>query len=114
MSRKHVLYSLPLMKDADATLTVDSIVVDVSQLDKTSIHIKHDVTSTGTFEVFVKNGDKDTFFALDFGEVLATDASGEVQILLNELPFTALYLAYTPTVGVGTFTAILTSKSLGA
>lgn len=114
MSRKHVLYSLPLMTNADATASIDSIVVDVSQLDKASIHIKHDPTSTGVFQVFVKNGDKDTFFALDFGVPLDMDPSGEVQLLLNELPFTALYLAYTPTAGVGTFTAVLTSKSLGA
>jgi hypothetical protein len=95
---------------------ISSRIVDVSQMDKASIHLKWAGNVVGEFQVLVQNNDKDTWVILSSGapwSIIRGD--NESQIVLNELPFTKLQLQFIPTTAtVVTLSAYLTSKSVGA
>lgn len=116
MARKNLIYSLQLFTAVDATVPQTSAkIVDASQLDNARIHVTHDPTSVGEFFVFARSGDKDTFVTLEFSEPLLTDAvNGDVSIRLDKIDFTDFYLTFVPSAGVGTITAVVTCKSVGA
>lgn len=117
---KDVLQRKRVFDAVDATTPQTSDIFTVDKLDYGSIHIVHDPTSTGEFHVYARmsrgqldGGVNDTFFELNFGEPLAADASGEVQLRFDVVDFVEFYLEWEPTVGVGTITAIPTFKSDG-
>ena len=96
-----------------ATGSLTSSETDVSQLDKASIHCLFSTANSGTFTVEAKNGDSDTWYELNFGSPLTITTETDVQILLNEMPFTRIRLKWVPSAGAGTLTATITSKTVG-
>jgi hypothetical protein len=121
MGRKHVT-KLDLFKgeDRDMSGPLTSREIDVSELDKASIHCYFDAGNEGTVEVQVQHyseyPEEDTWMSLTAGqtpwEVEAADE--EILITLTEVPFVKLRLVWTPTSGTGDIVAYLTAKSQGA
>ncbi len=115
MGRKHLIYSQKMFDAATLASTQTSVLTDVTQLDKASIHVHW--TGTGvssTITVQARNGDTDPWYTLDISSMVLSGTNGEFQIVLNELPFTAIRLVCTHSAGTGSVTATLTSKSVGA
>lgn len=120
MGRKHVL-SLNLFRSSDTVLPMDmtidlaSRVVDTSETDKASIHLKWSAGPVGEFHVMVRNNEKDAYYELNFGSALTIDGTdSEMQLVLTEMPFVNLQLTYTATSGSGTLAAFFIEKSQGA
>lgn len=120
MGRKHVI-KIDMFKDlsADMSGSLTSREIDVSELDKASIHCKWVAGPEGEFQIQAKNYDQlpitDSWYTLETGtawSVVAADS--EAQIVLNELPFVRLRLVWVPTSGSGTLISYLSSKSTGA
>lgn len=104
-----------MFTDADATVSQTSNVYDIAQLDQVRIHIvQSNPASTGTFELYSRQGKEDTFGLVDFNEPLLADTDGQLLISLTILPGTEIRLDYVPTVGSGTFTAVMSANSIGA
>lgn len=99
---------------------------NVEQLDKVSIHCKWTAGPAGEFKVFARNGGKkgalntvsetDDWYELDFGSPISIIAAdSEIQIVLQETPFTEIYLAYEADTGsAADLTAMLTAKTVGS
>lgn len=89
---------------------------NVEHADFASIHITWSGTGlTGEFFVDARNGEDDTWYAIDFGSAISiSGTSGDEHIVMNETPFTDIRLRYTASAGTGTATAYLTTKSKGA
>lgn len=114
MARKHVIQGFKALDAADATSVQISAETVIDQTDKLSYHVKFSAANSGTFEVQVRNGEKNDWYALNFGTPLTITAETEVQLLVNECPFTHVRLQWTPSAGSGTLTAAITTKSVGA
>jgi hypothetical protein len=114
MSRKHVIQGFAVLDGAAATSNQTSAETAVDMTDKMSYHVVFSASNSGTFTVEAKNGDKDSWYALNFGSALTISSETDVQIILNECPFTKIRLKWVPSAGSGTMTARVTTKSVGA
>jgi hypothetical protein len=99
----------------DLASDIDSNVTNVMNQDKASIHLSWTGTvPVGVVTVQARNGEKDPWYDLDMGGTISiSGASGDHQLVFNELPFTDIKLTYTATSGTGTLDATLTSKVTG-
>lgn len=116
MGRKNVVKSYKMIDQGDISGNVTSEVTNVTNLDKASIRVDWSGTSpVGTLEVQARNGEKESFFAIDMGSTInITGNSGDHQLIFNELPFTDIRLVYTSTSGTGNIDAVITAKVVGA
>lgn len=114
MSRKNVILGHKAFNAVSATSTQLSAETDVSYLDSLSYHCKFSAANSGEFKVEAQNGDKDSWYQVPFSSTLTITTETEVQILMNELPFTRIRLRWVPSAGSGSLTCFLTSKSKGA
>lgn len=118
MGRKHVVHQYNMFAgQATPNLSgsLTSNISNVEQLDKVSIHCSWSAGPVGEFFLQARNGATDSWFDLDMGSAMTiTGADDELQILLNECPFTDIRLRYTPTSGAAVLTAYLTMKTVGA
>ncbi len=116
MSRKNVVSSYSMINAGSLAGNITSSTTNVLNLDKASIHLSWSGSSpAGTLVVEARNGDNDDWYELDFGSTISiSGASGDHQIVFNELPFTSIRLVYTRSSGSGSLDAIITSKTIGA
>ena len=116
MSRKQVLYGFKAFDATSLASSQTSAELEVGQADYGSIYITWTGTSPiGVITVQAKNGPNGTYRDLDFGSAISiSGASGNHDIILNEMPFTHLQLVYTRTSGTGSISASITTKSKGA
>jgi hypothetical protein len=114
MGRKSLVHGFKMLDAVAASSAQTSAATNVEQVDKLSIHCLFTNASSGTFIVEARNGSKDGWYALDFGVPLTVTAETNVQIVLNESPFTDIRLTWTPSSASGTMTASLTMKAVGA
>jgi hypothetical protein len=114
--RKNVVRGFLMLDQADLSTNQQSIEVNTLNLDKASIYVDWTGTApVGTLVVEAKNSESGDWFPLDFGSAIAVSgASGQHTILLNELPFYAIRLAYTTTSGSGAIDALIVAKTVGA
>ena len=99
------------------TTTVDHMSINITWTGSTG-------TNTGSIVVQGTNNDPDAsdFVAADYfdlelsgGAVNLTGASGEHIIIFDKIPFRAIRLSYTnSTHAAGTFSAIMSAKTIGA
>lgn len=115
MARKSVLKSYKMINSGDLSSDITSSETSVINLDKASIVIAWTGSSpVGTIEVQARNGDQDTWRALDLGAAVSVSGnSGNHRIVLNETPFTDIRIVYTASSGTGTVDAIITAKQVG-
>lgn len=114
MSSKQVIEGFKVLSAADATASQTSLETTVDRVDKIAYHVVFSSANSGTFTVEAKNGKDDSYFTLNFGSALTIAAETDVQILLNECPFTLVRLKWVPSAGAGTMTARINTKTLGA
>lgn len=116
MGRKSVLKSYKIFDAQSLAATVSSNPTSCINLDKASIHVVWTGTApVGVLTVQARNGELDAWYDLDFGAVISVSgASGEHQIVFNEMPFTDIRLVYTRTSGTGSLTATISAKVVGA
>lgn len=122
MGRKHVV-QLDLFKDISPLAMNAQLIsreIDVSELDKASIHCYWTAGPTGEFQVQVKQlslyPQEDAWSTLESGAPWTVAAGdSEAQIVLTEVPFVTMRLIWNPNVGTSAIlTAYLTIKSVGA
>lgn len=104
------------MLDAvDMSSSQTSDATSVINLDVASIHVAWSAASgASTITVEARNGENDSWYALDFGSVIATSgASGDHQITLLEMPFTDIRILTTAATS-GSLTATISAKTTGA
>lgn len=116
MSRKHVVKSYNMLEAADMSSGIESEPTNVLQLDKASIYFAWSGTSpVGTIRVQGRNGAEAPWYDLELdGTPSVASNSGSHIIVLNEMPFSDIRVAYDATSGTGTLDAILTMKTVGA
>ena len=114
MGRKSLVHSYKMLDAVSASASQTSAATNVEQVDKLSIHCLFSAANTGTLVVQARNGTSDGWYDLDFGSAMTITAETDVQILINECPFTDIRLIWTPSAGSGTMTARLTMKAVGA
>ena len=117
MGRKNVVKSFKMLDAVDISSSQTSDATNVINLDTASIHVVWSAGSSpvGTITVEARNGENDSWYELDFGSTISVSgASGDHQIMLNEMPFTDIRILYTATSGSATLTATLTMKTMGA
>ena len=117
MSRKHVVkqYNMFDGQTPNMSSSLTSNVTNVEQLDSLSIHVKWTAGPVGEFFLQARNGSTDSWYNLSFNTALTiTGTDDEIQIFVNELPFTDIRLTYSPTSGSSSLTAYLTMKVYGA
>jgi hypothetical protein len=116
VARKNVIYSYKFFDNQVVSSDATSEHSEVSQLDQASIALTW-ATSTlvAAAEIQVRNGEKDSWRALDFGSAISiSGASGAHEIILLAMPFTDLRVFLDVTSGSGTVNAVITAKSVGA
>jgi hypothetical protein len=115
LSRKNLI-SKKFVDALAVSTTQDSDTLNLGQTDKASVHLTWTGSSPDiTVTVKARNGNADTFRTLNMGGTIAiSGASGEHELIFNELPFTELKLTFTRASGSATITANFTSKSVGA
>lgn len=116
MSRKQVLYGYRLYDSVSLASSQTSSEVEVGQADYGSIYIEWTGSSpVGVITLQAKNGTNGTYRSLDFGSAISiSGASGNHDLILNEMPFTHIKLLYTRASGTGSMTASITTKSKGS
>lgn len=116
MSRKHVVSKKFI--DAEAVSTdFTSDIINTRQTDKSSIHISWAAGSTPNIDIYVqvRNGEADTWRNIDFGSVPnISGASGEHELVFNEMPFSDFRLFLDRASGSASVTANFLMKSVGA
>jgi len=113
MSRK-VSHSYTMLNAVAATSAQESGVVNVFGVDKLSIHVKFSANNSGTFTVYARNSEDDAWFSVSFNVTPTITADNEALLVMNEVPFHEIKLAWAPSAGSGTMTAVLKMKSVGA
>lgn len=116
MSRKHII-TYTLFSGAVSGNEESALPLNTKGLDKASIHLTWSNGSSPNIEAKVqaRNGEKDAWRTLDFGTAISiSGASGEHEIVLNELPFTDVKLVLEHTSGSADVVAEATAKSVGA
>jgi hypothetical protein len=114
MGRKSVVHGYKMLDAVAASSAQVSQATNVEQVDKLSIHCLFSAASSGTLVVEARNGEKDGWYALDFGAPMTISSQTDVHIVLEENPFTDIRLSWTPSSASGTMTASLTMKAVGA
>ena len=123
MSRKNILkpYNMfdGLTVNMSSNLSSNTVVVE--GVDKATIHIKWTAGPAGEFRLSARNTKfglqvQDDWYVLDMGAAMSITASdNEMQIILNECPFTEIRLDYVASSGSATdLKAVLTGKVMGA
>lgn len=114
MSRKNVVKSYKMLDGAALNASQASAPTSVINQDKASIHLQWaGASGTSTVTVQARNGELDPWYDLDFGSAISiTGASGEHQLIFNELPFTEIRINSSAASG-GTVTATITMKQVG-
>jgi hypothetical protein len=117
---KHVI-KLNLLVSSNTTISpvmatdITSREVDVSQLDKATIHCSWAAGPAGEFQVEAQLHDSDSWFVLSSGSAWSVTASdSEAQIVLNEIPFNKIRLKWVADSGSGNLSAYMHSKNVGA
>ncbi len=121
MGRKSVVHQYNMFEGQTLNMNTNltSNISNVEHMDKLSIHCSWTAGPAGEFKLFARNGSKagsvDDWYQLDFSQLLTiTGSDSEIQILLNECPFTDIQLRYTASSGSATdLVAYLTSKTVG-
>lgn len=121
MSRKNVQESYKMLSAASLATNQTSSAYNVKNQDKAFVVVKWSGTSpVGTLTVQARDrketiGPDSDWVTLDFGSAISiSGASGNHQLVFNELPFTDIRLVYTATSGTGTLDAWISSKVIGA
>lgn len=116
MGRKNVVRSFKMIDAGNLASAITSTVVNVINLDQASIHIEWAGTApVGTFTVEARNGEEDSWYALDMGGAISiSGASGDHQLVFNQMPFTDIRLVYAATSGTGSVDAFISAKVVGA
>jgi hypothetical protein len=112
--RKNVVKSFKMLENADLSAPLTSIVVNVINMDKASIHVAWvDLVGTSTMTVQVRNGEDDSWYDLDMSSVITLSGSGgNHQLLFTELPFTDIRLQTTAATS-GTVNCSISMKQVG-
>ena len=129
MGRKNIIYTYKMLDGVNLDTSVDSTATITTTVDHLSINIvwsgAANSAHTGTVVVQGTNLDPDasSFVAGDWfdltlsgGSITLTGAtSGEHVVVFDKIPFRAIRLSYTnSTHSAGTFSAILSAKTIGA
>jgi hypothetical protein len=129
MGRKNIIYTYKMLDGVNLDTSTDSTATVTTTIDHLSINIVWASAAsgahTGTVVVQGTNLDPDasSFAAGDWfdltlsgGSVTLTGAtSGEHIIIFDKIPFRAIRLSYTnSTHSAGTFSAIMSAKTIGA
>jgi hypothetical protein len=129
MGRKNIIYTYKMLDGVNLDTSTDSTATVTTTVDHLSINIVWTSAAsgahTGTVVVQGTNLDPDasSFVAGDWfdltlsgGSVTLTGAtSGEHIVIFDKIPFRAIRLSYTnSTHSAGTFSAILSAKTIGA
>jgi len=127
VGRKNIIYTYKMLDTKDLDTSVNSTATVTTTVDHMSINITWSgSTGTNTGAIVVQGTNKDPdasdFVAADYfdlelsgGAVNLTGASGEHIIIFDKIPFRAIRLAYTnSTHAAGTFSAIMSAKTIGA
>lgn len=116
MARKNVLKTFTVFSAVDIASTQTSTAVNVEQLDIGNFFVSWTSSSiVGVLTVEGKIGDSGTWFTLDLNETLSINVdNSNLQILLQQMPFTQVRLKYTATSGTGNMTAVFHGKTTGA
>jgi hypothetical protein len=114
VSSKAVLYDFKTMDAVAANVAQTSKETVVGQMDKLSFHCTFTAPASGTFTVQAKNGEKDSWYNLDFGTSLIISFETEAIFNLFELPFKSVRIQWGGDAAcAGTLTAVLASKAVG-
>ena len=129
MGRKNIIYTYKMLDGVNLDTSVDSTATITTTVDHLSINMvwsgAANSADTGTVVVQDTNLDPDasSFVAGDWfdltlsgGSITLTGAtSGEHVVVFDKIPFRAIRLSYTnSTHSAGTFSAILSAKTIGA
>jgi len=129
MGRKNIIYTYKMLDGVNLDTSVDSTATITTTVDHLSINMvwsgAANSAHTGTVVVQGTNLDPDasSFVAGDWfdltlsgGSITLTGAtSGEHVVVFDKIPFRAIRLSYTnSTHSAGTFSAILSAKTIGA
>lgn len=117
MGRKNIVKSFKMFDAVELSSSQTSAATNVINLDTASIHLVWSAGSSpvGDITVEARNGEDDSWYELDFGSTISiSGASGDHQLMLNEMPFTDIRIVYTRTSGSATLDAVLTMKTTGA
>ena len=129
MGRKNIIYTYKMLDGVNLDTSVDSTATITTTVDHLSINFvwsgAANSAHTGTVVVQGTNLDPDasSFVAGDWfdltlsgGSITLTGAtSGEHVVVFDKIPFRAIRLSYTnSTHSAGTFSAILSAKTIGA
>jgi len=129
MGRKNIIYTYKMLDGVNLDTSVNSTATITTTVDHLSINIvwsgAANSAHTGTVVVQGTNLDPDasSFVAGDWfdltlsgGSITLTGAtSGEHVVVFDKIPFRAIRLSYTnSTHSAGTFSAILSAKTIGA
>lgn len=115
MARKNIVASYAMIDAGNLSGNITSEVVNVQNMDKGSVHVSWTGSSpVGTITVQARNGANDAWFNLNMGSAITiSGASGDHQLIFNEMPFTDIRLQYVSTSGTGSIDAIITLKQVG-
>ena len=129
MGRKNIIYTYKMLDGVDLDTSVNSTATVTTTIDHMSINITWaSAASSGhTGEIVIQgtnmDPDSSTFAAADWfdltlsgGDINLTGAtSGEHIVIFDKIPFRAIRLSYTnSTHSAGTFSAIMSAKTIGA
>ena len=129
MGRKNIIYTYKMLDGVDLDTSVNSTATVTTTIDHMSINITWaSAASSGhTGEVVIQgtnmDPDSSTFAAGDWfdltlsgGDISLTGTtSGEHIVVFDKIPFRAIRLSYTnSTHSAGTFSAIMSAKTIGA
>ena len=120
MARKNVLKTYKMFNSEDISTSATSGVTNTSNLDKASIYLEWTgAAPVGTITVEATNDDPNSsspvWKTVDFGSSIdISGASGNHDLIFNEMPFNAIRLQYTSTSGTGTLNATIHAKTQGA
>ena len=129
MGRKNIIYTYKMLDGVDLDTSTDSTATVTTTIDHMSINIVWTSAAssghTGTVIIQCTNLDPDasSFAASDWFDLtlsggsiaLTGTTSGEHLVVFDKIPFRALRLSYTnSTHSAGTFSAIMSAKTIGA
>ena len=129
MGRKNIIYTYKMLDGVDLDTSVDSTATVTTTIDHMSINLTWaSAASSGhTGEIVIQgtnmDPDSSTFAAGDWfdltlsgGDInLTGTTSGEHIVVFDKIPFRAISLSYTnSTHSAGTFSAIMSAKTIGA
>ena len=127
MGRKNLILTYNMLNAIDLDTSANSSATFTTTIDQLSINIVWSgSTGTNTGAIVVQGTNKDPeaadFVAADYfdlelsgGAINLTGASGEHIVIFDKTPFRAIRLVYTnSTHAAGTFSAIMSAKTIGA